>query len=198
MFMKRSGIDHILRAAAEVTKQSRFVLVGSAAVIVRSKHIPLDMTETAEADLYAPDAADVEFASELIDGSIGQGSQFHSQFGYYGDGVSPTTAKMPEDWQERAIEYQGNECPGVIAIVPEQNDIALAKLVAWREKDQKWLKVGVKVRTLSLDVMASRLGRMPKSNAEGNPPDYGVLADRLRSLAAHCNIALAMPDRPLG
>src|SRR5947207_1284801 len=114
MFMRRERIHHILRAAANVTGESQFVLIGSAAVILRMKHVPLDMTETYEADIYALAAENVELTSEQIDGSIGQGSQFHNEFGYYGDGVSPTTAKMPIDWKERAIEYTNVECEGVV------------------------------------------------------------------------------------
>jgi len=76
MRMRRQSIDHILRAAAEVTNCKRFVLVGSAALIARTKHVPLNMMYTPEIDIYASDAEDVELASELIDGSIGQGSQF--------------------------------------------------------------------------------------------------------------------------
>lgn len=192
MIMRRRNIDHILRAAAEVTKHKKFVLVGSAALIARTKHVPLNMMYTPEIDIYAPDAEDVEFASELIDGSIGQGSQFHNQFGYYGDGVSPATSKMPTDWTERAIEYHGDECPGVAAIVPEENDLALAKLAAWRDKDRLWLTEGVRAGILSLSQMADRLGRMPPTNAEGNPPAREILLERLRILAGGANVEL--PD----
>ena len=92
MIMKLSKIDHILRAAANVSGQTRFVLVGSAAVVVRRKDAPANMAMTLEIDIYAPDAEDVEVTSEMIDKNIGQGSQFHDEFGYYGDGVSATTA----------------------------------------------------------------------------------------------------------
>jgi hypothetical protein len=142
MVMRKRSIDHILRAAAAVTNQQRFVLVGSAAVIARAKNVPLGMMFTPEIDIYAPEATDIELASELIDGNIGQGSQFHQRFGDYGDGVSPATAKMPSDWMDRSIEYLGAECPGVVAVVPEENDVALAKLAAWRDKDQSWLNEG--------------------------------------------------------
>jgi hypothetical protein len=81
MRMQRASIDHILRAAAGATGQAKFVLVGSAAVIVRLKPVPLNMMYTPEIDIYAPDAEDVELASEQIDGSIGQGSRFHNEFG---------------------------------------------------------------------------------------------------------------------
>lgn len=193
MIMRRRSIDHILRAAAGVTGQTRFVLVGSAAVIARTKHIPLNMMYTPEIDIYAPDADDIELASEQIVGNIGQGSQFHNEFGYYGDGVSPATAKMPIDWQERAVEYMGEECPGVIAIVPDEDDVALAKLAAWREKDQAWLAEGAKAGVISLERMASRLSLMPQPNADGTPPARRILADRLRSLAARSNIVLMIP-----
>jgi cobalamin-dependent methionine synthase I len=75
MIMRRKSIDHILRAAAEVTNNKRFVLIGSAALMARIQHVPLNMMYTPEIDIYAPDADDIELASELIDGSIGQGSQ---------------------------------------------------------------------------------------------------------------------------
>ena len=188
MIMRRKSIDHILRAAAEVTKNKRFVLIGSAALVARMKHVPLNMMYTPEIDIYAPDADDIELASELIDGSIGQGSQFHNQFGYYGDGVSPSTSKMPSDWSDRAIEYQGEECPGVIAVVPEENDLALAKLSAWRDKDRMWLVEGIKASVLSLPKMASRLDRMPEPNSEGNPPARGILRERLALLVGLANI----------
>ncbi|MFX7548846.1 DUF6036 family nucleotidyltransferase, partial [Acinetobacter baumannii] len=86
-----------------------------------------------------------------------QNSAFHNEFGYYSDGVSPETATMPRDWQDRAIEYHGPDCPGVTAIVPEENDIALAKLVAWREKDRIWLAHGLNAGILHLETMADRL-----------------------------------------
>jgi hypothetical protein len=189
MIMRRRSIDHILRSAAAITGQHKFVLGGSAAVIARSRHIPLAMMYTPEIDIYAPEAEDVEFASERIDGSLGQGSQFHNEFGYYGDGVSPATAKMPDDWRERAIEYRGEECPGVVAIVPEENDIALAKLAAWRDKDQARLKEGLRAGLLSFARMEERLTRMPKPNAGGNPPNEGVLKERLLSLAPYAGVA---------
>lgn len=194
MIMRRKSIDHILRAAAEITGQTKSVLVGSGAVIARRRNIPLDMMATPEIDIYAVDAADVELVSEQIDGSIGQGSQFHSEFGYYGDGISPATAKMPADWTERAIEYRGAECPGVIAIVPEENDVALAKLAAWRDKDQTWLTEGIKAGVLSLERMVRRLDLMPEPNADGNPPSGEILRERLRSLARCAHIDLSTLD----
>jgi hypothetical protein len=183
-------VDHILRAAASLTGERRFVVVGSAAVVIRSKNVPATMMLTPEIDMYAPDAADIESVSEMIDSSIGQGSAFHNEFGYYGDGVSPGTAKMPADWTERASEYHGAECPGVTAIVPEENDIALAKLAAWRDKDQTWLVEGVKYKLLSLERMAERLDRMPSRDLDRGIAPRDILTQRIRDLASRCHVEL--------
>ncbi|QCI67582.1 DUF6036 family nucleotidyltransferase [Phreatobacter stygius] len=198
MIMRRSRIDHLLRAAADVTGQRRFVLIGSGAVIARSQNLPGNMMATPEIDIYAADAEDVEAMSEQIDGSIGQNSAFHNEYGYYGDGVSPETAKMPRDWQDRAIEYHGPDCPGVIAIVPEENDIALAKLVAWREKDQVWLIHGLNAGILHLQTMADRLNQLPDTDPDRGVPPRGELERRLRQLGATCKIdfAIVAPSEP--
>jgi len=142
------------------------------------------MTQTAEVDIYAFEALNVEQLSDLIDGSIGQDSRFHSTFGYYADGVSPETSKMPLDWAKRANRYESPECPGVLAILPEENDIALAKLVAWREKDIGWLKDGIAAGVLSLEKMSSRLPSMPALDLGQGMPDRDTLKSRLQILGS--------------
>lgn len=96
--MRRDKLDHLLRAAGAVTGHRRFVLVGSAVVLVRCKNIPGDMLLTSEADLYVPDVPDADELSDAIEDNIGQGSSFHQRYGYYCDGVSAGTAVMPIDW----------------------------------------------------------------------------------------------------
>lgn len=183
--MRISSINHVLRSAAAITGHATFVIVGSAAVIARlHEKISESMTLTPEVDIYAFGASNAEELSDLIDGSIGQDSRFHSTFGYYADGVSPETSKMPADWLERASRYESSECPGVVAIVPEENDIALAKMVAWREKDVEWLKEGVAAGVLSVQKMRDRLSLMPSADLERGVPERQVLQDRLQILAA--------------
>jgi hypothetical protein len=198
VIMKVRSIDHLLRAAANITGQNKFVLVVSAAVIVRRrvrhKNMPADMMMTPEVDIYAPQADDIESISEMIDANIGQGSRFHDEFGYYGDGVSATTAKMPSDWQVRAVEYRGAGCPDVVAVVPEENDVALAKLAAWRDKDQDWLGQGVKYGVLSLKTMITRLDRMPEPNPDHGSPTREALVTRLKTLASRCKVAVELPE----
>ena len=187
--MRKPKLDHLLRAASEVTGHKRFVLVGSTVVVVRCRNIPGDMLLTPEADLYVPGVPDVEDLSDAIEANIGQGSAFHRQFGYYCDGVSPGTSVMPIDWEDRSSLYAGEGCPGVTAIVPDPNDVALAKVVAWRDKDRDWLRSGIRAGLFSLDDMTSRLPRMP-----ADAPDGSEMKRRLAWLAAECEVSLAPPS----
>lgn len=110
-------------------------MIGTGAVIATAKRLPAPMMMTQEIDLYADGIADTDTVSDLIDAMIGRDSQFHRTFGYYGDGVSPRTAIMPLDWRGRAVEYVTPD-GFATAVCPSAEDIAIAKLCAWREKDQ--------------------------------------------------------------
>jgi hypothetical protein len=166
--LRRSDIDHILRAAASLSGHNRFVMVGTGAVIATARHIPVAMMLTQEIDIYAEAATNIELISDLIDGSIGRYSQFHRTFGYYGDGVSPRTAIMPLDWRSRAVEYVTPEGLAT-AICPSANDIAVAKLCAWREKDQVWLREAFHSGVVNADQVAALLrSELP---AEAPVPD---------------------------
>jgi len=111
-----------------------------------------------EADLYPlrkPEMAD------LIDGSIGQESPFHSTFGYYADGVDETTAKLPVAWKERAVRYTSANTGGAIAIAPEIHDLAASKLVAGRDKDLEWVGAAVRAGLADPAILAQRVAETP-------------------------------------
>jgi hypothetical protein len=156
--LRRPDINHILRAAASLSGYSRFVMVGTGAVIATAKHIPVVMMMTEEIDIYVEDAADPDWISDLIDGSIGRDSQFHRTFGYYGDGVSKRTAVMPLDWRDRATEYTTPDGLAT-AVCPSAEDIAIAKLCAWRDKDQVWLREAFRTGVAKAREVATLLHR---------------------------------------
>ena len=159
--LRRPDIDHILRAAASLSGHARFVMVGTGAVIATARHIPAAMMLTQEIDIYVEDAADPDLISDMIDGSIGRYSQFHRTFGYYGDGVSSRTAVMPLDWRVRAVEYATPDGLAT-ALCPSAEDIAIAKLCAWRDKDQAWLREAFRSGVAKADKAAALLrGAMP-------------------------------------
>lgn len=44
--------------------------------------------------------------AEMIDGALGEDSQFHQSFGYYAQGVGPDTALLPQGWLDRVHRVQ--------------------------------------------------------------------------------------------
>ena len=159
--MNRAKLAHVVRAVAAITEHKHFVIVGSATVLLQARNIPAAMLNTNEIDIYSPDAQDEEFFADLVEGSIGPGSHFDRTFKYHGDGVSSRTASLPSDWRGRASLVTNLGIADVEVVVPDLNDIALAKMVAWREKDRDWLKAGVRALILSPTAMRERAPRLP-------------------------------------
>jgi hypothetical protein len=103
--LRPEEFEHVVAAAAEVTKQDEFVVIGSQAILGTFAQPPEALLASPEADIYPlrePDLADA------IDGALGDGSQFQLAYGYYAHGVGPETAKAPKGWQGRLV---GREIP---------------------------------------------------------------------------------------
>jgi hypothetical protein len=78
--------------------------------------------------------------SDLIDGSIGEGSPFHELYGYYAQGVDDKTATLPRGWRERLVRISNPNTVGVTGLCLEVHDLAISKYVAGREKDREFTK----------------------------------------------------------
>ena len=85
-----------------------------------------------EADLYPANKPEL---ADLVDGSIGEGSHFHEQFGYYAQGVGPNTATLPFGWEKRLVPILNSNTAGVEGLCLDVHDLAIAKYVAGRPKD---------------------------------------------------------------
>jgi hypothetical protein len=75
--MRWNHLEHILSAAANVTGELEFVVIGSQAILGSHPDALPQLLRSMEADLYptaAPERADE------IDGALGDGSQFHRAF----------------------------------------------------------------------------------------------------------------------
>jgi len=130
--VKRAQLEHVLRACAAITGTTRFVVVGSQSILGQYPEAPADLLTSSEVDIYAPESS---AASELIDGTIGEGSPFHTTFGYHARGVGRETAALPAGWEGRVIVVSTPATGGATGLCLEANDVAVSKLVAGREKD---------------------------------------------------------------
>lgn len=130
--MKRRDLEHVIRAAGAIAEASELVIIGSQAILGKYPEAPEELLVSQEVDLYplrAPERAD------LIDGSIGELSPFHGQFGYYAHGVGPETAILPERWQERLVAVANENTGGVTGLCLHPADLVISKLLAGRGKD---------------------------------------------------------------
>lgn len=130
--MNAEQLRRLLRAAASVTGEKVFVVIGSQAILASHPDAPRSLRKSVEGDTYPKDRP--EKAIE-VDGAIGELSPFHQEFGYYAHGVSPETATLPDGWEQRLVELQVNDPVGTIGLCLEKHDLAFSKLAAGREKD---------------------------------------------------------------
>jgi hypothetical protein len=156
--MTRSALEHVLRAAAAITGERHFVVIGSQAILGQFPQAPDALLVSIEADLYPRDAIQ---KSDLIDGAIGELSVFHETFGYYAHGVDDTTAVLPDGWQPRLVPLQNENTGGAIGWCLEVHDLASSKLVAGRERDKAFLQVLLRQGLVDPVLLDRRLNDLP-------------------------------------
>jgi len=133
--MQLHELEHLVRAAADVTKHYEFVVVGSQAILGSHPDAPPVFTLSNEADMYVFNADNVDDLSWEIEGALGEGSSFHEMNNYYAQGVDPSTAKLPSSWQGRLSRIQSEATNGRVAYCISPVDLFLSKCAAHREKD---------------------------------------------------------------
>jgi hypothetical protein len=130
--MNRIQLEHIIRAASEISDDSEIVVIGSQAIHAQKMRLPPIAFQSIEADVYPrnhPERAD------QIDAAIGELSSFHVTHGYYAHGISPTTAILPAGWEQRLIPISNPNTGGATGLCIDVHDLALSKYAAGREQD---------------------------------------------------------------
>ncbi len=134
--MKRSEIEHVLRAAKGIAGEDEFILIGSQSVLGAFPDAPLVLRRSIELDLYPKLHPE---KSDLIDGAIGERSLFHETHGYYAHGVGPETAHLPAEWENRLVRISSENTGGAIGWCLDVHDLAYSKLAAGRPKDLEYV-----------------------------------------------------------
>lgn len=159
--MTRDALEHLLRAAAALTNERDFVVIGSQAILGQHPTAPAALLVSLEADLYpryAPEKAD------LIDAAIGELSTFHETFGYYAHGVDQTTATLPSGWEARLVSLCNENTGGATGWCLEVHDLAASKLVAGRERDMDFIRTLAHEKLVDLATLDDRLLQLPLSH----------------------------------
>jgi hypothetical protein len=133
--MTRDQFEHAVRAAGAVLGVDEVIVIGSQALHGSvEEELPEAALRSVEVDVAIAGDAEGRMA-DLLDGSIGEASMFHSTFGYYAQGVTESTAILPDGWQDRLVRLQTPGTNGVAALCLEIHDLWISKAVAGRSKD---------------------------------------------------------------
>lgn len=156
--MKRVDLEHVLGAASAITNQRDFIVIGSQSILGQFPDAPGELLVSDEVDIYPRDRPDL---ADLIDGAIGELSFFHDEFGYYAQGVGPTTAILPDGWEGRLVVVTNDNTRGAVGHCLEVHDLLAAKYVARREKDQRFCRDAIRRGLVVETVLLERIAALP-------------------------------------
>jgi len=139
------------------------VVIGSQSVLGQFPRAPAALLASMEADVYPRNKPEL---SDLVDGSIGEGSFFHQRFGYYAQGVGRETATLPDGWEERLVSVHNENTGGVEGLCLEVHDLAISKYVAGRDKDLEFTRELARHAMTRREVLMERLKGTPLNPAQ--------------------------------
>lgn len=93
--MTREQLEHAVRAACAVSGDTELLIFGSQAILGTYPHAPESVRASIEVDMQAKNLPE---KTDLIDGSLGELSLFHSTYGFYVHGLSIDSAVLPAEW----------------------------------------------------------------------------------------------------
>ena len=163
--MKRSELEHVIRAAGHVVRDSELIVFGSQAILGSFPNAPAELLVSNEVDVYPKNRVE---GADFIDGTIGERSSFHTTFGYYGHGVSPEIATLPDRWGDRLVPVLNENTNGITGWCLEVHDLAISKLAAGRQKDLDYLAALIRHTLVDLEVLQNRLAKTAISESQKN------------------------------
>jgi hypothetical protein len=141
----RAQLEHAIRAACDVAEDSEVWVFGSQAILGEFPDAPEALRASIEVDMQPKNRPD---KADLVDGALGEMSQFHKTHDFYVHGLLIDGSAFPQGWQRRAKPVVDEiSTRGKIGWCVEIHDLAASKLVAYSEKDRDF------VRTLLIEEM---------------------------------------------
>lgn len=132
--MRYDQLEHAIRAACDVSGDTELLIFGSQAILGTYPAAPESLRASIEVDVQSKNLPEM---TDLIDGALGENSQFHATHGFYVHGISIDAATLPEGWSERTVAVSHPvRTRGHTGLCLEAHDLAASKLVASREKDR--------------------------------------------------------------
>jgi hypothetical protein len=177
--VRKSELEHVIRAAKEITGETEFVVIGSQALHGAFPNLVDKLVTSHECDIYIPNAPE---KTELLN-SIGMLTPFAQAYGYYADPVDPDTAKLPKSWLRRKIAISTRNTNGATYYCPSPEDLVFSKLAAGREKDFRFVRALLSRKLIKLASVRRFIAGIE------DPAFQKLMTDRL------IKVASAIPDK---
>ncbi|GAB2459622.1 hypothetical protein GCM10027062_44110 [Nocardioides hungaricus] len=168
--MRRDQLEHAIRTACQIIEQREVIVVGSQAILgtYDESELPTAATMSVEVDILPIANSNDETArlADLIEGVAGEFSPFEQLHGFSIDGVDLETAVLPDGWRDRLIKVQNANTaaptgePRFTGWCLDKEDLCVAKLVAFREKDRNFVVALLEASLVSRDLIATRLSTL--------------------------------------
>jgi len=154
----REQLEHAIRAACDVADEQAVAVFGSQAILAQHPNASPALRQSIEVDI-APGSNDAAVA-DLIDGALGENSQFHATHGFYVHGLTIEAAVLPRGWQRRTVAIRGGGGDATGRCV-EAHDLAASKLAAFREKDRDFVRTLLVEGLVNASRLRLRIGQLP-------------------------------------
>lgn len=180
--MDRQQLAHILRSACKIADDARVLVVGSQAILgsFDEDDLPYQATASIEADIAFFNDQNREKA-DAVEGAIGELSSFHEINGYYAEGIHIDTLVVPMGWEGRVIGWSLTSSHPAEPVFLEPHDLAIAKLIAGREKDLAFVNALLSQKMLNLNTLVERFDLLPP---KAHPTAIGRVRSFLKSAGA--------------
>ena len=157
--MRRSELEHAIRAATEIVRAPAVVIIGSQSILgsFTEDELPPEATLSDEVDIAPMNDDDAQSLATELDAAIGELSPFHDTYGFYVQGVGTNTAVLPPGWTDRLVGVSNANTNGRTGLCLEPHDLCAAKLIAGRTKDHIFVGALLQHRLVDGDIIASRL-----------------------------------------
>lgn len=152
--MTNSEIELIIRACAEITGASEFVVIGSQSVLGQILHAPQGLLGIHGCGRSHPPRSP---QCRTDRHSIGEGSPLHSTFGYFVHGHGVETAVLPDGWRGRLMRVQSSSTSLAFGLCLEAHDLAVSKIAAGRDKNHEFVRAMLRHRRADASTLCERL-----------------------------------------
>jgi hypothetical protein len=148
--MRRNQLEHAIRTACQIIGRPAVIVVGSQSILgtFGEDQLPAEATMSAEIDILpiADNNDETARLADIIEGVAGELSSFEELHGFSIDGVDLNTSALPVGWRDRLVRVQNANTaapdgePQYTGWCLDKEDLCVAKLCAFREKDRNWLR----------------------------------------------------------